>query len=125
MKELVMKIFRKKTTSIAFQLTALMLVSFMQNTQAASAKDGEVAYMKNGCWQCHGTQGQGGAAGLKLAPSPKPLAYFNAFIRNTVGPMPPFSEKILSNDDLANIHAYLESIPASPDPKTLPLLQVK
>ncbi len=120
-----MKIFKKRVTSIAFQLSALALMALTQSAQAASAKEGEVAFMKNGCWQCHGTQGQGGIAGLKLAPNPKPLAYFNAFIRNTVGPMPPYSEKILSGDDLANIHAYLESIPPSADPKTIPLLQTK
>jgi ubiquinol-cytochrome c reductase cytochrome c subunit len=120
-----MNIVSKKITSIAFQLSAVLLLALSQSAQAASAKEGEAAFMKNGCWQCHGTQGQGSIAGLKLAPNPKPLAYLNAFIRNTVGPMPPYSEKILSNEDLANIHAYLESIPASPDPKTLPLLQVK
>jgi ubiquinol-cytochrome c reductase cytochrome c subunit len=115
----------KKMKSIALHLGALTLLSVAQISSAATAKEGEVAYMKNGCWQCHGTVGQGGIAGLKLAPNPKPLAYFNAFIRNTVGPMPPYSEKILSAQDLAHIHAYLESIPASPDPKNLPLLQVK
>jgi ubiquinol-cytochrome c reductase cytochrome c subunit len=120
--------FRKKMTAIAIQGSAwvlLALLALAQGAEAATPKEGEEAYMKNGCWQCHGTLGQGGIAGLKLAPNPKPLAYFNAFIRNTVGPMPPYSEKILSGEDLAKIHAYLESIPASPDPKTLPLLQIK
>ncbi len=125
MKELLMKVSVKKMKSIAFSLGALVLLSQTPWSHAATAKEGEAAYMKNGCWQCHGTQGQGGVAGLKLAPNPKPLAYFNAFIRNTVGPMPPYSEKILSAEELANIHAYLESMPAAPDPKTLPLLQMK
>lgn len=125
MKELLMKVSVKKMKSIAFSLGAVVVLSAAQWSHAATANEGEAAFMKNGCWQCHGTQGQGGIAGLKLAPNPKPLAYLNAFIRNTVGPMPPYSEKILSAEDLANIHAYLESIPAAPDPKTLPLLQVK
>ncbi len=120
-----MNISIKKIKSVVLQVGALALLSVAQHALAANAQDGQAAFMKNGCWQCHGTQGQGGIAGLKLAPNPKPLAYLNAFIRNTVGPMPPYSEKILSAEDLANIHAYLESIPASPDPKTLPLLQVK
>jgi ubiquinol-cytochrome c reductase cytochrome c subunit len=36
--------------------------------------------------------------------------------------MPPYSEKILSNAELADIHAYLQSRPAAPDLKTIPLL---
>ena len=36
--------------------------------------------------------------------------------------MPPYSEAVLSNEDLADIYAYLQSIPKSPDYKTIPLL---
>jgi mono/diheme cytochrome c family protein len=36
--------------------------------------------------------------------------------------MPPFSEKILPDPDLADIYAYLQSIPKPPDYKTIPLL---
>jgi len=115
----------QKIKSSASLWTALVLLSVTQLSYAATAKEGEAAYMKHGCWQCHGTQGQGGIAGLKLAPNPKPLAYLNAFIRNTAGTMPPYSEKILPAADLASIHVFLESIPAAPDPKNLPLLQLK
>ena len=91
-------------------------------THAQSAEKGRVAYVKNGCWQCHGFVGQGGVAGPKLAPETKPLEYIAAFIRNTRGTMPPYSEKLLSNADLADIHAYLLSQPKAADPKTIPLL---
>ncbi len=91
-------------------------------SQSQSAEKGRVAFIQNGCWQCHGFVGQGGAAGLKLAPDPKPLAYIAAFIRNTRGTMPPYSEKLLPPADLADIHAYLQSLPPAPDPKTIPLL---
>ena len=36
--------------------------------------------------------------------------------------MPPYSEKILSNQELVDIHAYLKSIPVGPDYKSIPLL---
>jgi mono/diheme cytochrome c family protein len=36
--------------------------------------------------------------------------------------MPPFREEILSNEDLADIYAYLQSIPKGLDAKTIPLL---
>ena len=89
---------------------------------AASAEKGKDAYVKNGCWQCHGFLGQGGIAGPKLAPDPLPLEGLSAFIRSSNGPMPPYTEKVLSNEDLADIHAYLSSIPKALDYKTIPLL---
>ena len=66
---------------------------------AASAEKGKAAFIQHGCWQCHGTEGQGGQAGARLAPDP-----------------------VLSNDDLADIHAYLEAIPKRADYKDIPLL---
>ena len=89
---------------------------------AASAENGKTAYVKNGCWQCHGFQGQGGVAGAKLAPDPIPADAFVAFVRSSNRNMPAYSEAVISNDDLADIHAYLESIPKPPDPKSIPLL---
>ena len=89
---------------------------------AADAAKGRAAFMKNGCWQCHGELGQGGAAGKTLAPKPMPLEAFNVFVRNSNGPMPPYPKAILSDADLADIHAYLQSIPPSKDYKSIPLL---
>ena len=91
---------------------------------AASADKGKSAYVKHGCWQCHGFVGQGGVAGPKLAPDTKPLAYLDAFIRHTKGTMPPYSEKVLSTADLADIHAYLAAQPKTPDYRTIPLLNM-
>src|SRR5260221_13480259 len=92
---------------------------------AGDAAKGKAAFLKYGCWQCHGTQGQGSAitsAGKVLAPDPLPLETFSAFLRSTNAAMPPYSEKILPNDDVADIHAYLASIPKPKDAKSIPLL---
>ena len=89
---------------------------------AASAEKGKAAFVKNGCWQCHGFEGQGGIAGAKLAPDPIPAEAFTAFVRTTNRAMPPYSEAVLSDADLADIHAYLASIPKAADPKSIPLL---
>ena len=89
---------------------------------AASAENGKGAYVQHGCWQCHGFQGQGGSVGPKLAPDPLSLDAFTAFVRNSNRAMPPYSETILSNADIADIHAYLESIPKPADYKSIPLL---
>ncbi len=89
---------------------------------AGSAEKGKVAYVKNGCWQCHGFVGQGGVAGPKLAPNPMPSEAFSAFVRFTNGAMPPYQKAILPDADLADIHAYLQTIPKAPDHKSIPLL---
>jgi len=84
---------------------------------AASAEKGKTAYIQHGCWQCHGMQAQGGVTGPKLAPDPIPVETFTAFVRTTNRAMPPYSE-----DDLADIHAYLQTIPKPADYKSIPLL---
>jgi mono/diheme cytochrome c family protein len=89
---------------------------------AGDAAKGKIAYVKNGCYQCHNFMGQGGQAGAKLAPKPMPYEALVNFVRTTNRQMPPYSEQILSNEDLADIYAFLESIPAGPDPKSIPLL---
>jgi mono/diheme cytochrome c family protein len=90
---------------------------------AASADKGRETYMKAGCWQCHGTQGQGAVTGPKLAPDPMPAETFVAFVRTTNRAMPPYREPVLSNEDLADIYAYLSSVPKGPDPKSISLLK--
>ena len=92
---------------------------------AASAENGKLAFMKHGCFQCHGTMGQGSvvtSGGKVLTDTQLPYESFQAFVRTTNRAMPPYSEKILSNDDLADIYAYLTSIPKAADYKTIPLL---
>jgi ubiquinol-cytochrome c reductase cytochrome c subunit len=98
------------------------LVARHAGALAASAEKGKVAYVKNGCWQCHGFVGQGGVTGPKIAPDPIPQAALSAFLRNSNGAMPPYMEAVLSNEDLADIHAYLQSIPKPADYKSIPLL---
>jgi len=90
---------------------------------AVSAENGKRVYMQVGCWQCHGTVGQGGAAGPKIAPDPLPYETLAAFVRTTNRAMPPYREAVLSNADLADIYAYLESVPRPPAADSVPLLK--
>jgi len=94
---------------------------------AADAARGKILFtQKYGCFQCHGTEGQGSpVTGPKLAPNPLPYEALSAFVRTSNGPMPPFREAILPNPDLQDIYAYLQSIKPSPDYKTIPLLSGK
>ena len=101
---------------------AAALMLGQTGAMAASAEKGKIAFLQHGCWQCHGYQGQGGVAGLKLAPDPIPFETLSTFVRTTSRAMPPYREEILSNEDLADIYAYLQSIPKGPNAASIPLL---
>jgi ubiquinol-cytochrome c reductase cytochrome c subunit len=113
-----------KSRSVIISLAAFAagLVLNQASALAASAEKGKSAFLQHGCWQCHGYQGQGGITGPKLAPSPIPFETLSNFVRTTSRQMPPFSKDILSDDDLADIYAYLVSVPKGLDPKDIPLL---
>jgi mono/diheme cytochrome c family protein len=113
-----------KSRRVMFALAAFAagMVAGSAASFAASAEKGKQLFLKNGCWQCHGERGQGGVTGFKLAPDPIPFETLQTFVRTTNRNMPPYREQILSNDDLADIYAYLQSIPKGPDPKSIPLL---
>ena len=113
-----------KSRSVIISLVAFAagLVLSQANALAASAEKGKSAFLQHGCWQCHGYQGQGGITGPKLAPSPIPFETLSNFVRTTNRAMPPFGKEILSDEDMADIYAYLQSIPKDPDPNSIPLL---
>jgi len=103
-------------------LAAALILTFETLIFAANADNGKRLFVKDGCYQCHGYQGQGGVAGARLAPRPIVLAALTAYVRHPTGQMPPYTSKVLSEADLADIHAYLSSIPAARPAKDIPLL---
>jgi ubiquinol-cytochrome c reductase cytochrome c subunit len=88
-----------------------------------SAANGRALYVKVGCYQCHGYQGQGGVAGPRIAPEPLPFDGLSAFVRTSSGEMPPYPAALLSDGDLADIYAYLQSIARPPALADVPLLK--
>lgn len=92
-----------------------------------SAPDGDVVRGKQifasyGCYQCHGYQGQGSNSGSKLAPGPLPYAAFAFLVRQPRARMPPYPLTILSDQDMADIHAYLVTLPEAKTVAEIPLL---
>ena len=94
-----------------------------QAAPPGNVETGKKLYVSYGCWQCHGYEGQGGAAGPRLAPRPLPFAGFARYIRRPTNQMPPYTEKVVPDADLAHIHAFLMSRPAAPAASTIPLLK--
>jgi len=90
---------------------------------AQDAAHGQQLYMQDGCYQCHGTVGQGGAGtGPRLAPNPMAFDRFQRQVWDPVDLMPRYPQEYVSAQDVADIYAYLQSIEAGPRPEDVPLL---
>ena len=83
---------------------------------------GKKLWVSVGCWQCHGYEAQGGAAGPRLAARNMPYAALSAYVRKPTNQMPLYTEKVLSNADLGHIYAFVRSRPAPKPVETIPLL---
>ena len=87
-----------------------------------NAENGKRLYTSYGCYQCHGREGQGGIAGARLAPRPIAVQALVLYVRHPAGQMPPYTNKVVSDAELADIHAFLSTIPPPPPVKSIALL---
>ena len=90
-----------------------------------NAERGKKAYLEQLCYTCHGTVGQGGdrGSGPKIYPNPYPFPAFVMQVRKPRQGMPPYNEKHVSDQDLADMYHYLFSTKPSPAAKDIPLLK--
>jgi ubiquinol-cytochrome c reductase cytochrome c subunit len=120
----------KKLSSFVALAAGALLIEVLLSTQGVHAQGtgnaaaGKQAFMKYGCYECHGTLGQGNlSAGPAIAPHPIPYANFLTYIRAPRGLMPPFDARVLPAADAQNIFAYLAAIPAGPPASRIGVLQ--
>ena len=96
-----------------------------QDAPHGDAANGKRLYLADGCFTCHGRSGQGGAYNTPapiLAHTAVPFDGFKGQIRNPVNDMPAFPTAILSDKDIADIYAFVESLPGPRSPKDFPIL---
>ena len=108
-------------------ITMLVANSFaIAQTPASSltgnAESGKKLYVTYFCWSCHGSNGRAGGTGPAIVPSTRSAEDLIKYVRKPRGPMPPYTSKSISDKDLADIAAFLRTVPKDPDPKTIPLL---
>jgi mono/diheme cytochrome c family protein len=87
---------------------------------SGNAQNGKALYLKYSCYACHGYDGHGGA-GARLVPMRMNLPGFSAYIKNP-RQMPPYTEKVLSDEQAADLWAYIKSMPESAPASAIPLL---
>jgi mono/diheme cytochrome c family protein len=107
-------------------IAALVLfVGVNAQTPSGNADHGKDLFLKNTCYGCHGFSGENGP-GARLVPMKMTQAGFIGYVRNPPRPnmMPSYSPKVLPDSDLADIYAYIKSMPdTSRPPDSIPLLQ--
>jgi ubiquinol-cytochrome c reductase cytochrome c subunit len=107
-------------------LSAAVVVASAAGVAAQPAGDpkaGEAAYMKLGCYSCHGVWGQGTwRDGPRLNP-PMPFEAMVQQLRTPRYEMPPYVESQISDKGIADIVAYLKSVPKPVDTSVIKAMQ--
>jgi mono/diheme cytochrome c family protein len=100
-------------------------IALAQDAPAGDAANGKRIYLADGCFTCHGRSGQGGAYNGPapiLAHTALPFDGFAGQVRNPVNDMPAFSNAVLSDKDMADIYAFVESLPGPRSAKDIAIL---
>jgi ubiquinol-cytochrome c reductase cytochrome c subunit len=91
---------------------------------AGNIQNGKKLYISYGCFECHGRQAEGtSVGGPRLGPNPISFPAFSTYVRKPTGQMPPFTAKVTSEADLADIYAFLQSLPHPPKADSIPALK--
>ena len=91
-----------------------------QDAPQGNAANGKRIFLADGCFTCHGRSGQGGVfrgPAPILARTALPFDGFRELLRDPPGDMPAYSKAVLSDKDIADIYAFIESLPGPRSPK--------
>ena len=109
----------------ALMLGALALPALAQDAPSGDATNGRKVYLADGCYLCHGRVGQGGGYNTptpSLAKTEMPFDGFKNQLRNPIDDMPAYSDAVMTDQQIADIYAFVRSLPGRSNPKDFPLL---
>ena len=118
---------------VAANVAVLVLVGLAARAGAqtpqqpsGNAAHGRELYLATGCFECHGRYGQGGAFN---GPAPT-LAHtelgFEAFrdqLRQPANDMPAYAAVVMSDQDVADLLAFVRALPGPRPPNDIPILK--
>jgi mono/diheme cytochrome c family protein len=116
---------------IILALTGLILAAGPACAQQASAlagnvENGKTLYLQVGCYQCHGHAGQGAQmTGPRISRTEFPFESFLYQLRHPANQMPPYEAAVLSDQDAADLYAYVRQMPTPHDSNSIPLLKAE
>jgi mono/diheme cytochrome c family protein len=96
-----------------------------QDAPRGDLDNGKRVYLATGCFTCHGRAGQGGAyngPAPALAKTAMPFEGFKMQLRNPSKDMPAYSEPVMSDQEIADIYAFMQSLPGRRDVKGIAIL---
>lgn len=101
-----------------------LLASVCLSAQSPNAANGKKLFEAKACYECHGWRGQGGLAGARLAQTKLNLQGFRNILRNPPpSNMPPYRAAVLTDQEVADLFAYIQSFPAPEAAGKIPLLK--
>ena len=106
-----------------YLLLAFGILGLVQPAANGDVEKGSRVFVKDGCYECHGYAGQGGRDGARLAQTTMPLPSFVRYVRRPAGAMPAFTQKVLSDQELSDVYAFLKSLPAARRAAEIPMLK--
>jgi mono/diheme cytochrome c family protein len=92
---------------------------------AGDAAAGKKIYLSTGCFYCHGSSGQGGAyngTAPILAKTALPFMAFKFQLRTPSSEMPAYVESVMPDQQVADMYAFLQSLPGRREVKDIPIL---
>ena len=92
---------------------------------SGDAAAGKKIYLSTGCFYCHGSSGQGGAyngTAPILAKTALPFMAFKFQLRTPASEMPAYVESVMPDQQVADIYAFLQSLPSRREVKGIPIL---
>src|SRR5579862_10037143 len=101
---------------------AVAMISGYGQSAAGNAENGKKLFLRDGCYECHGYGGQGGAAGARIAAIGLNAQGLIRYVRAPGGQMPAYTDKVISDQELTDVWAYLQSLPKAKPVKDIPLL---
>jgi mono/diheme cytochrome c family protein len=96
-----------------------------QDTPPGDASEGKRLFIADGCFLCHGRAGEGGALNGPapiLAKTELPFGGFVGQLRQPIQDMPAYSEQVMSEQQIADIYAFVQSLPGPRPVKDVPIL---
>lgn len=100
-----------------------LLTAAAIHAQNPNTTNGKRLFEVKACYECHGWRGQGGLNGPRLAQTKLNLQQFRNVVRNPPpSNMPPYRAAVLTDQEVADLFAYIQSFPAPQPADKIPQL---
>ena len=111
--------------ALAALATAALATAAHAQAPSGDAARGKALFMKNMCYTCHGSVGQGGdrGSGPRIAYDVWPWDAFAQQVRRPREGMPRYPKELVGDQDLADIYAYVASFKKGPKASEIQLLK--